>query len=149
LQAKPAVWPDQVEEAGGEPGRVETVHQDVSEHADDVARVGRNHLYVAWTFAWMNVATGYDMTVIPFIEKIHGNGYRELHAPGSLYEANAYPVRAVQDAGGITAARGHAGDNRGRTLVLALARGAICESAQTPVFGCALHDAPSPTPTTP
>jgi predicted amidohydrolase YtcJ len=71
---------------------------------EDVARVGRDHLYVAWTFAWMNVATGYDMTVIPFIEKIHGNSYRELHAPGSVYEANAYPVRAVQDAGGITAA---------------------------------------------
>jgi predicted amidohydrolase YtcJ len=71
---------------------------------EDVARVGRDHLYVAWTFAWMNVATGYDMTVIPFIEKIHGNSDQELHAPGSFYEANAYPVRAVQDAGGITAA---------------------------------------------
>ena len=71
---------------------------------DDVARVGRDHLYVAWTFAWMNVDAGYEMTVIPFIEKIHGNSYQELHAPGSFYEVNAYPVRAVQDAGGITAA---------------------------------------------
>jgi predicted amidohydrolase YtcJ len=71
---------------------------------EDVARVGRDHLYVAWTFAWMNVDTAYDMTVIPFIEKIHGNSYQELHAPGSFYEANAYPVRAVQNAGGITAA---------------------------------------------
>ena len=42
---------------------------------EDVARVGRDHLYVAWTFAWMNAATGYDMTVIPFIEKIRGNSY--------------------------------------------------------------------------
>jgi predicted amidohydrolase YtcJ len=71
---------------------------------EDVARVGRDHLYVAWTFAWMSVDAGYEMTVIPFIEKIHGNGYQELHAPGSFYEVNAYPVRAVQDAGGITAA---------------------------------------------
>jgi len=71
---------------------------------EDVARVGRDHLYVAWTFAWMDVDAGYEMTVIPFIEKIHGNGYQELHAPGSFYEVNAYPVRAVQDAGGITAA---------------------------------------------
>lgn len=71
---------------------------------EDVARVGRDHLYVAWTFAWMNVDAGYEMTVIPFLEKIHGNGYQELHAPGSFYEVNAYPVRAVQDAGGITAA---------------------------------------------
>ncbi|MHB8477194.1 MAG: amidohydrolase [Steroidobacteraceae bacterium] len=71
---------------------------------EDVARVGRDHLYVAWTFAWMNVDAGYEMTVIPFLEKIHGNGYQVLHAPGSFYEVNAYPVRAVQDAGGITAA---------------------------------------------
>ena len=46
--------------------------------------------------------------------------------------------------GGITGARGHAGDNRGRNLVLALANGEACESAQTPVFGCALHDAADP-----
>jgi predicted amidohydrolase YtcJ len=71
---------------------------------EDVARVGRDHLYVAWTFAWMNVATGYDMTVVPFIEKIHGNSYQTLHAPDGSYDANAYPVRAVQNAGGITAA---------------------------------------------
>lgn len=71
---------------------------------EDVARVGRDHLYVAWTFAWMNVDTAYEMTVIPFLEQVKGNDYRELHAPGSFYEANAYPVRAVQNAGGITAA---------------------------------------------
>jgi|HubBroStandDraft_1064217.scaffolds.fasta_scaffold95553_2 hypothetical protein len=44
-------------------------------------------------------------------------------------------------AGGITGSRGHAGDNRGRALVLALAKGDIREPQQTPVFGCALHDA--------
>jgi hypothetical protein len=71
---------------------------------EDVARVGRDHLYVAWTFAWMGVNTGYDMTVIPFLEKITGNSEVEMHAPGSFYESNAYPVRAVQSAGGISAA---------------------------------------------
>jgi hypothetical protein len=44
-------------------------------------------------------------------------------------------------AGGITGSRGHAGDNRGRSLVLALANGDISGPEQTPVFGCALHDA--------
>jgi predicted amidohydrolase YtcJ len=72
--------------------------------AEDVARVGRDRLYVAWTFAWMNVDTAYDMTVIPFLEKVHGNSYLQLHAPGSFYESNAYPVRAVKNAGGIIAA---------------------------------------------
>jgi hypothetical protein len=43
--------------------------------------------------------------------------------------------------GGITGSRGHAGENRGRDLVLALAGGARLGSAQTPVFGCALHEA--------
>jgi hypothetical protein len=48
-------------------------------------------------------------------------------------------------AGGITGSRGHAGDNRGRTLVLALAHLESSEPAQTPVFGCSLHDAVCPT----
>ncbi len=43
-------------------------------------------------------------------------------------------------AGGITGSRGHAGDNRGLALVLALATGAASEPGQAPVFGCALHD---------
>jgi hypothetical protein len=42
--------------------------------------------------------------------------------------------------GGITGMRGQAGENRGRHLVLALARGEVCESTQTPVFGCGLHE---------
>ena len=71
---------------------------------EDVERVGRDHLYVAWTFAWINVDAAYDMTVIPFLQKIQGNDVRELHAPGSVYEANAYPVRTAQNAGAITAA---------------------------------------------
>jgi hypothetical protein len=44
-------------------------------------------------------------------------------------------------AGGITGARGHAGANRGRSLVIALARGEVCAEPITPVFGCALHEA--------
>jgi hypothetical protein len=44
-------------------------------------------------------------------------------------------------AGGITGSRGHSGDNRGRSLVLALANQQTIDPAQTPVFGCALHDA--------
>jgi hypothetical protein len=42
--------------------------------------------------------------------------------------------------GGITGSRGHEGDNLGRTLLMALVRGEICTSEQTPVYGCALHD---------
>jgi predicted amidohydrolase YtcJ len=71
---------------------------------DDVARIGRDHLFIAYTYAWANVDPDYDMTVIPFVQKVAGNGYAQLHAPGSFYDSNAYPVRATRDAGAILAA---------------------------------------------
>lgn len=42
--------------------------------------------------------------------------------------------------GGITAARGHAGDNAGAEQILALLSGAQPKADRTPVFGCALRD---------
>lgn len=43
--------------------------------------------------------------------------------------------------GGITAARGHAGDNAGSEAVEALLAGGLHDRVRTPVFGCALHEA--------
>lgn len=68
---------------------------------EDVARIGRDHLYVAFTYAWMNTDPDYDVTVIPFFQKVSGNSYAALHPAGSYYESNVYPVRAVKAAGGI------------------------------------------------
>jgi predicted amidohydrolase YtcJ len=70
----------------------------------DVARFGQNHLYAAFTYAWMNTEPGYDLTVIPFFQKVNGNSYQALHPKGSWYESNAYPVRSIQAAGGILVA---------------------------------------------
>ncbi|MFL6604156.1 MAG: amidohydrolase [Steroidobacteraceae bacterium] len=70
----------------------------------DVVRIGQDHLYVAFTYAWMNTDTDYDVTVIPFFQKVNGNGYTALHPPGSYYESNTYPVKAIKLAGGILAA---------------------------------------------
>jgi predicted amidohydrolase YtcJ len=70
----------------------------------DIARIGRNHLYVAFTYAWIAVDLDYDLTVIPFIQRVQGNGYAALHVPGSYYEAHVYPVRSIQKAGGILVA---------------------------------------------
>ena len=70
----------------------------------DVERIGRDHLYVAFTYAWMTTDPEYDITVIPFFEKIHGNSYDALHRPGSYYESNTYPVKAIKAAGGILTA---------------------------------------------
>jgi predicted amidohydrolase YtcJ len=70
----------------------------------DVSRIGRDHLYVAFTYAWMNTDMDYDLTVIPFFQKVSGNSYEALHPPGSYYESNTYPVAAIKAAGGILAA---------------------------------------------
>ena len=34
-------------------------------HPADIARIGRDHLYVAYTYSWANVDLDYDMTVDP------------------------------------------------------------------------------------
>ncbi|MBI4717715.1 MAG: hypothetical protein HY763_07930 [Planctomycetes bacterium] len=42
--------------------------------------------------------------------------------------------------GGITAARGHEGDNAGKSAILSWLSGAAAEPQETPVFGCPLFD---------
>lgn len=78
-------------------------HIQLSDPAD-VQRIGRDRLYVAFTFAWMDVDIPYDLTVIPFLQHVRGNSYAALHPPGSPYDANAYPVKSVENAGGIITA---------------------------------------------
>ena len=70
-------------------------------HPDDVARIGRDHIYVAFTYAWAYIDPSYDLMVTPFIDEIKGGSAADLHPAGSYYDANAYPVRGVRDAGGI------------------------------------------------
>lgn len=65
----------------------------------DVERIGHDHLYVAFTYAWMTTDPDYDITAIPFVQEVHGNSLQALHVPGSYYESNAYPVRSVKSAG--------------------------------------------------
>lgn len=70
----------------------------------DVARIGRDKLYVAFTYSWANADTAYDMSVVPFIDKVFGNGYAALHSPHGYYESNVYPFKAVKEAGGTLVA---------------------------------------------
>jgi predicted amidohydrolase YtcJ len=70
----------------------------------DVLRIGKDHLFVAFTYSWANADPEYDMTVVPFVDKVLGNSYAALHAPGNYYESNAYPFKAVKDAGGTLVA---------------------------------------------
>jgi predicted amidohydrolase YtcJ len=68
-------------------------------HLDDIARMGRDHLYVAYTYSWANVDLDYDMLIIPFLQKVTGNTYASRHVAGSYYEENGYPVRSTLNAG--------------------------------------------------
>jgi predicted amidohydrolase YtcJ len=71
---------------------------------DDLRRIGRDRLYVAFTYSWAIAEQDYDMTVVPFVQKVHGNSYDALHGPDSFYDAHAYPFRASRDAGALLVA---------------------------------------------
>lgn len=68
---------------------------------DDLVRLGRDRLYVAFTFSWATSNVDYDMTVVPFLQHMTGSSAENRMVPGSYYFENSYPVRAVKDAGGI------------------------------------------------
>jgi predicted amidohydrolase YtcJ len=68
-------------------------------HPDDVARMGRHRLYSAFTYSWMYDDPEYDLSVVPFYDKVLGGDDAALHPADGYYERNAYPVRAVRDAG--------------------------------------------------
>src|SRR6185436_14106993 len=68
-------------------------------HPDDVTRIGRDRLYAAFTYSWNYTDPEYDLAVVPFYDKVLGGDYAALHPADGYYERNAYPVRAVRDAG--------------------------------------------------
>jgi hypothetical protein len=78
-------------------------HQQLA-HPADIARIGRDHLYVAFTYSWAEVDLDYDMTVVPFLRRMTGNSLAARHVAGSYYDENTYPVRATRDAGAILVA---------------------------------------------
>jgi len=72
---------------------------------EDVARMGRDHLYLAFTYSWIYAEpVGYDLSVVPFFDKVLGNSYEAFHNPNSYYERNNYPAKTAKEAGAIVAA---------------------------------------------
>ena len=83
-------------------------------------------------------------TAIPGVRVSRDDGEVETKAFGAqtsgqtlLYDTDG----RLLFSGGITPARGHSGDNRGRTAILRLLRGDRGAIVETPVFGCHLTDA--------
>jgi predicted amidohydrolase YtcJ len=72
---------------------------------EDAARMAKDHLYLAFTYSWFYAEpNGYDMSIVPFINRVSGNGYEALHDPKSYMEKYEYPVKSVKAAGGILVA---------------------------------------------
>ncbi|MBS0579424.1 MAG: amidohydrolase family protein [Proteobacteria bacterium] len=68
---------------------------------EDQQRIGKDHLYLACTYSWANFDPQYDMLVVPFFDKVHGNDYAALHPAGGYYESMVYPFRSMKEAGAI------------------------------------------------
>jgi predicted amidohydrolase YtcJ len=70
-------------------------------HPDDMPRIGRNQVFLAMTYAWIYTAKEYDLSVIPFIQRVRDDSFKALHEPDSYYERQAYPTRSMMLAGGV------------------------------------------------
>ncbi len=72
---------------------------------EDVERMGRDRLYLAFTYSWIYAEpNGYDMSIVPFFDKVYGNSYEAFHNPKSYYEENSYPTLTAKAAGAILVA---------------------------------------------
>jgi hypothetical protein len=70
---------------------------------EDVQRLGRDHVFVAMNYAHACADPEYDMRVIPFIDRVGDDSPAGLHEAGGYYERQAFPARAMRDAGAILA----------------------------------------------
>ncbi len=66
---------------------------------DDVRRLGELGTYVAFTYLWAKPMPAYEMTVVPFIDRVAGR--EDLYNPAHYYMQSAYPFRSVLQSGGI------------------------------------------------
>ncbi|MFN3959982.1 MAG: amidohydrolase [Parvularculaceae bacterium] len=66
---------------------------------EDVRRFNALGAYASFTFAWATIDPEYDLTVIPFINRVDGPG--GLYDPQSYYIKNVYPAESIRKAGGV------------------------------------------------
>jgi len=87
---------------------------------------------------WQKAASIPGVTVHRDDREIEARRFKaETSGQTLLYDA----AGNLQFEGGITWARGHAGDNSGRTAILQLLREEPSNQVKTPVFGCSLFEA--------
>ncbi len=68
----------------------------------DIKRIGEDHLNLVYTFSWMYAEPkGYDLSTVPFFNKVEGNSYEALHNPNDYFEQCNYPTKTSKDAGAV------------------------------------------------
>jgi predicted amidohydrolase YtcJ len=90
--------------ADGNASRPDTIAHAQLVSPQDVVRIGRDHLFVAFTYAWSYTDPEYDLSVIPFIDRVKDGAYASLHDPAGYYERQAYPTRSIKAAGAVLVA---------------------------------------------
>ena len=95
------------------------------------------------TLDWTDTALRRSTEAIPGVGVQLDPDGAEAHRFGA--ESSGYlvlysAVGKLLFSGGITAARGHAGDNAGENAVVALLNGQNAELKHTDVFGCSLYN---------
>jgi predicted amidohydrolase YtcJ len=66
---------------------------------EEQKRIGALGIPVVFTFAWATTDPAYDLTVLPFIDRV--KGIDDLYDPAHYYMQNAYPAKSIQDFGGL------------------------------------------------
>ena len=87
--------------ADGNASRPDTIAHAQLVAPAEIARIGKDHLYVAFTYAWSYTDPEYDLSVIPFIVRVKDGSYAALHDPANYYERYAYPTRSIKAAGAV------------------------------------------------
>lgn len=65
---------------------------------EDLIRHGKLNTFVVFTYVWATPEPAYEMTLIPFIDKVDGT---DLYNPDHYYMKNAYPVKSIQNYGAV------------------------------------------------
>jgi hypothetical protein len=85
--------------ANGDPIHPQSLAHAQLIHPADQERIGELGIYVAFTYAWVDVDPEYDMSVIPFIDEIAG--VDDLYNSEHYAIQNTYPAGSVLKHGGV------------------------------------------------
>lgn len=90
---------------------------------------------------WVETDLWHAAARIPGATAIRDEGGREMNRFGARVSGETLLYQVSGELlfhGGITASRGHHGDNKGRAMIEALLTGHTAPTAETPVYGCSL-----------